>query len=100
MTFLNAPWHVEREPLCLVVVDSRNQIVAQFSLESEDLPGTVANEEEKAYGLAGLPEVHAAAAEFMAALSDPVRCLDENDLLACSDKLEAALLKSKPPVPA
>ena len=97
MKFLNTPWRVEREASAFVIVDAKNMIVAHLDCsEIEELPGTKEDEEKKAYGIAAMPEICAAASDFLAAMGDPVKQLDEDLLLACANSLEIALMKASP----
>ncbi len=90
--FLNTPWRVERSAGELLVIDSKNMIVVGLPISDlEDLPGTVEDEENKAYAIAALPELYLKATDFLAALADPVNCLDEEILLRCTHALEAAI---------
>lgn len=101
--FLNAPWKVERSGGELLVVDSKNMIVCGFPTDAEERPGTLENEEHKAFAMAAIPQLVAKSRAFLDALADPVLQLDEDALLKCANELEAALadteIKAPEPVP-
>ena len=98
MKLLNSPWRVERESGGFVVVDSKNTIVCNLDCsDPEELPGTKADEEAKAYAIAALPELLEKADAFWFALCDPVTQLDEDLLMKCAEEMNTALQKAKPP---
>jgi len=97
--FHHAPWKVEEGPGEIFVVDARGNIVTVFSTDPEDLRALSLKEvRNRAYAFAVIPAICEKAQAFLEALSDPVKQLDEGALLACSEELELALLKSHPPV--
>lgn len=91
MKFLNAPWKVERSPGELLVLDSRNNVIAALQTDPEDRPGTLEEEEAKAFAIAALPEIYIRGSAFLAAINDPILSQDEEALLKYASELEAAL---------
>lgn len=101
MKFLNEPWRVERDSGELLVVDAKNMIVATFSLD--DVPGSVEDEEKKAFALAAMPGVFSAARSFLNSLVHEAESADEALLLNKAGELELALKAATvipPPPPA
>lgn len=92
--FKDTPWRVEESPGELLVVSSRNIIVA--SISTEDSPSLEADRRH-AYAIAALPMVIEKSRAFLGALADPVKQLDEDELLRCANELEAALVAADVP---
>lgn len=88
--FLNTPWRVERSPGEILVVDSKNIIVAAFDIsEPDDLPGEIADEEAKAHLLAGAPALFTSLTAFLGTMADPEKCQDETLVMKQLDELHA-----------